>query len=267
MATSAPSVVAVGIRWIEDSGAHGISWQGTGFALAGKSMFATAGHVVLSLQEGVADLERRGLKPMPVAGTIDGRTLGLSAMRVHPTLIGKKSHEFDPDAVDVGCFQVEGDWRPVGLTCRDVRHERPLLVGTPIAAIGFPTAVRTLTYPDTDGIPMIPTTKFGTIERLTALHGHPSRITVQHNLPLCGGFSGSPILTLNGEVVAIATRSTHVHINQPGSPKATTAPIAQWDSSRILDPAQINFGADIALFQDWVRANSQVSTERVFKSD
>lgn len=255
---AAMSVVALGVRWTEDSGKHHINWQGTGFAITSTKFYASAGHVILSLIETSAGLERQGLKPTIIAVSTEGRILNVFDLRVHPTLAGMRSRETPADAIDIGLFRTTSEWRPHGLKCRNPDHAASPVVGETIAAIGFPNAVPALKYPDTDGQELFPTVKFGRVERLTE-RGSPTmakRLTVQHNLPLCGGFSGSPIINLDGEVIAIATQSTHIHLEQAATSGAASAPLVRWERSRILDPAQINFGIDAALLTDWLKSQS-----------
>jgi hypothetical protein len=121
------------------------------------------------------------------------------------------------------------------LASKDVLYE--LKAGDPVAYLGFP--MEGVGHSDNNNINVespVATMQIGNITSVSGFSnedaGKKGNQHIQHNLPLTGGASGSPIFNAKGEVVAILWGMSVIQ---------------QGNGDRAPNPAGINFGARVDL--------------------
>ncbi|MFW6039122.1 MAG: S1 family peptidase [bacterium] len=237
------SVVALGIEWTEGSTSRR-RWYGTGFLLEDSGQGITAGHVIRQLLEVRNDLHRRDLSPAFVGALPEGTVIELHDLHLNPAILHRAKDAMQPAPQDLGSFGLLTDPPSAGLSLAST----PPRTGQRLVAAGFPTGVTTITYPTRTEEPIMPTIKFGHVERLVRENSSPTRavILIQHGLPLGSGFSGSPLINRHGKVVGVVTTSTHVHWQSDKSSEF------QGPGRRFLHPTDINFAVPAGRLRDWL---------------
>ena len=192
----AEAVYALGI-YLPDGSAYVI---GTGFAAHYTNALWTNAHVALALRDQLASVAH--LQPIPFAvesGTVigSGGTYVLTGFDIHPDYDERRS---TPDIASID-IQIEGEL-PVVLDLVPREFTTQLQVGQPIATMGFPQEIN---HPYT--VAPIATFKDGTISALRPFQNESptprNTRVVQHNLGTTGGTSGSPIIDIGGNVIAV----------------------------------------------------------------
>jgi S1-C subfamily serine protease len=239
------SVLALGVRWHEQ-GKRKVIWLGTGFVMQQPRQGVTAGHVLKAMVEQSNNLQHRELAPVMVAKTADGQIGELGRPQVHPAILDRSETAKKPAPSDVAVFKIESQLQASGLPLAD----QVPAVGRAVAVGGFPRGLSTIDYgiKPGKGKPIRPTIKFGSIERhMPIVNSREKRQAVlQHGLALGSGFSGSPMVNREGEVVGLVTTSTHVHAEEMVRTEAAQ-PSGRW-----LNPADVNFAVPATRVRAWL---------------
>jgi len=243
------AVRPIGIEWQQRDGSIPVNWTGTAFLLADSKRLVTAGHLLANLQSEEAEYKLRGRQPKVVLQLPDGSRTAVKDIRIHGSRKDGPSNDPSSLTMDVGDFTVEGIELIPALKMADVQSIPR--VGQAITCAGFPTELESIQYPQMGSAILTPTVKFGFIERIRGLDARDmvGESILQHNLPLCGGYSGSPLVDESGCLVGLATFSSYVHLTATtGNP---TIPSPE-GTRRVLDPAQINFAVSVAELRKWL---------------
>ncbi len=243
------AVRPIGIEWQQRDGTEPVNWTGTAFLLAESGRLVTAGHVLANLQSEEAEYKLRGRQPRIVLQLPDGRRTAVKDIRIHASRKDGPSNDPSILTMDVGDFTVEGIEVIPALKMADVQSLPR--VGQAITCAGFPTELESVQYPKLGSAILTPTVKAGFIDRIRGLDARDmaGESILQHNLPLGGGYSGSPLVDESGSLVGMATFSSYVHLTT--SPEKPTIPSPE-GTRRVLDPAQINFAVSVAELRKWL---------------
>jgi S1-C subfamily serine protease len=243
------AVRPIGIEWQQRDGSVPVNWTGTAFLLADSRRLVTAGHVLTNLQSEEAEYRLRGRQPRIVLQLPDGRRTAVKDIRIHASRKDGPSNDPSILTMDVGDFTIEGiELIPALKMAKS--HSSPH-VGQLITCAGFPTELESVQYPQTGSGILTPTVKHGFIERIRGLDAREmaGESILQHNLPLCGGYSGSPLVDESGSVVGIATFSSYLHLAATTGKPTIPSPEG---TRRVLDPAQISFAVSVAELRKWL---------------
>ena len=138
-----------------------------------------------------------------------------------------RRHKFDENTSKHDCY--------FKLAPKEVLYE--LKAGDPVAFLGFP--MEGVGHNDKNNINVespVATMQIGNITSVSGFNnedaGKKGNQHIQHNLPLTGGASGSPIFNARGEVVAILWGMSVIQ---------------QGNGDRAPNPAGINFGTRVDL--------------------
>ena len=93
------------------------------------------------------------------------------------------------------------------------------------------------------------------MERLSSLDTRftDQKDVIQHNLPLVGGFSGAPIINMQGQLVGITTESSFRVIKADEITSKRIGDIGK-GPIRLIDAANINFAIGASHLNDWLGA-------------
>lgn len=232
-------VVPVGLQWVEDGGKVKFEWIGTAFPVGSSGLFATAGHVVEEVNDQLKSLASQELAGRAVVRLSTSEILPLKRIKIHPKYIESHKDQNTP-CVDLAIFEVESEDDINGFTLST--NDAPQIGDTVIIA-GFPTEVDQISYEEFLAEGFIPTVRIGFVERLVGLDNFSSTSEshlIQHSIPMAGGFSGSPVVNVAGEVVGIASFASHLLIPNR----------ANDGSQRILNPSQVGFAVSKNLLED-----------------
>jgi S1-C subfamily serine protease len=243
------STLSLGVKFQETSGREKVLWKGTGFVVRNPSCCVTAAHVLEQLNELKEELARKELEPKIIGKTRDGTVFGVINGTYHPQFPNRNDRLSAEPALfftDIGLFQCDPPLDRLRKNCPlgiELCVEKPMTsVGNEIAVAGFPTEVAAIEYADTVDGNVVPTIKFGTVERLSAFDTRlfHSNDLVQHNIPLVGGFSGGPIINLDGQLVAITTESSYRMLKSDEVVSNNRSRVRK-GPIRLLDAADVNF--------------------------
>ncbi len=242
------SLVAVGVEWNDSPSDRSHVWYGTGFGIANSEWFATAAHVIQQAQSEQASLEKRGVPSRVVIRYSDSTTSRLTHPKIHPQF-RLSNRNTDEPSCDIALFLAEPQ-RPT--TRLPLSEEMIPEIGDEVFVAGFPQSVPQIRYPSHLDAPFVPTVRCGRIERLIDIDDLTKanhRNLLQLDIPMVGGFSGSPVVSLDGSVVGVAVFATHRHIRVREADGAKTS---LSDTTRLLDPAHVSFAVSATLLKQMV---------------
>lgn len=250
--------IALGVRLKDTSGEQKIFWKGTGFPIKDTEWLATAAHVVEQLNQQRSELNQKNLTSDIIAKSSSGPIWVLLEGKTHPDCPTETDRLATPPAQffsDLGLFPFRADLpeRPLGLP---ICQAEPLTeVGQVIVASGFPTEVTSVEYHVAVNGEIRPTIRFGCTERVSSLDtriSSPPEL-IQHNIPLVGGFSGAPIVNMNGEVIGIATASSYRMIGADEILRSEHGLVKRSGNIRLLDAANFSFAVSAELLSRWLQ--------------
>jgi S1-C subfamily serine protease len=243
------SLVAIGVEWQDDPPKKKISyvWYGTGFGLRDSEWFATAAHVVQQAQTKQSELQNEKQLPSRIViRYADSSISGMTNTKLHPKF--PLANREDEPSCDVALFLAEP---PRQITRLPLVEAMTTEIGDEVFVAGFHQSVTQIRYPNHLKEPFVPTVRCGRIERLIDVDNlakSSHRNLIQMNIPLIRGFSGSPVVTIDGKLVGIAVFASHRQINT--------------DTKPILDPAHVSFAVSTKLLKGMIE---EVNRERKAK--
>lgn len=242
------SLVTIGVEWNDSPGDRSHVWYGTGFGIANSEWFATAAHVIQQAQREQSSLEKRGVPSRIVIRDSDSAISELTRSEIHPQFRVTNRNTEEP-SYDIALFLTESQ-RP---TTRLPLSEKIIPeIGDEVFVAGFPQSVPQIRYPSLLDAPFLPTVRCGRVERLIDIDDLTKasrRDLLQLDIPMVGGFSGSPVLDFEGRVVGIAVFATHRHI---GVREADEAKPTFGGTTRLLDPAHVSFAVSAKLLRQMI---------------
>jgi hypothetical protein len=249
----ASSVVPIGIRWTATDKTQRFSWKGTAFGVQGSTVLVTAAHVLEQTTNELRDFVKRDLPAEIVVRLRTGEILKVENPRYHREYPAERPNRESP-VIDVATFTVAADAAIGRLPLsQDAAPEiaQEILIG------GYPTAVSQIKYATDGEHGFQPTIRVGRIERLidvSDLAAANPHSLIQCNVPIVGGFSGSPVLNLRGEVIGVATFSSH-RLLRVQEIRPAGEPVAVSSTTRILDPAHVSFAVSKQFIEEMLLSN------------
>lgn len=239
------SLVAIGVEWNDSPNDRSHVWSGTGFGLSDSEWFATAAHVLQEVKVLQSSFERKGVPSRVVIRYPDAAISSLAHAKLHPQF-RLSNRNTDEPSCDIAVFLSDPP-RPV--TRLPLAEQTTPEIGDEVFVAGFPQSVPQIRYPSHLEEPFVPTVRCGRVERLIDvgdLAKSSLRNLLQLDVPLVGGFSGSPVVNFSGKVVGIAVFATHRHIKV----MADDAKTSRGDTTRILDAAHVSFAVSATLLKE-----------------
>ena len=243
--TASSSIVTVGVQWRESSGKIGQVWNGTGFGLIGSEWIVTAAHVIQWAKREQESLNQKGLQSQVVARLPEATIATVKQVTLHPRYRPTDGDSNEPSC-DLAVFSIDSKKSMPRLSLG--RH--PPEVGQEVFIAGFPAEVPQIRYPTSSEGVFVPTIRCGRVERIVDvgdLTVASQRDLLQLGIPLVGGFSGSPVVNLDGEVVAVAVFASHRLLN--AREELGERPTLS-STTRILDPAHVSFAVSVSLLAE-----------------
>ena len=243
--TVSSSIVAVGVQWQETSGKIGHVWNGTAFGLIDSEWIISAAHVIQWAKKEQENLNRKGLQSQIVVRFPDAAIATVQRITLHP-----RYHAIDGDSnepsFDLALFSADSAKSMPRLPLAQHSPE----VGEEVFIAGFPIDVAHIRYPVRPEGVFVPTIRCGRVERIVDvgdLAMSSQQNLLQLGIPLVGGFSGSPVVNVDGEVVGIAVFATHRLLNarEEQGARPTLS-----NTTRILDPAHVSFAVSTILLAE-----------------
>lgn len=238
------SLVAIGVEWSDSPNDRSHVWYGTGFGLSGSDWFATAAHVVQEVQDLQSSFEKKGVPSRMVIRYPNGAISSLTRAKLHPKF--NRNRNTDEPSCDIAVFAADPSLPVVRLQLAEAMIPE---IGDEICVAGFPQSVPQIRYPSRLEEPFVPTVRCGRVERLIDvddLAKSSQRNLLQLDVPLVGGFSGSPVMNFGGKVIGIAVFATHRHIKLMGTDNSKAS---RGDTTRILDAAHVSFAVSATLLK------------------